>query len=76
MRSVVVARGASAREKLVHIEGIDEEELSGGWRRAGADRAPNPREAGICTDTADHGHASKASLHPRVTRRIRLAQQT
>jgi uncharacterized protein len=27
VRSVAIARGASTREKLVHVEGIDEQEL-------------------------------------------------
>jgi uncharacterized protein YggU (UPF0235/DUF167 family) len=35
VRSVAVVRGASAREKLVRVEGIDEEEL----RRRLADRS-------------------------------------
>jgi hypothetical protein len=36
VRNVAVARGASAREKLVHVEGIDEQELK---RRLAAGRS-------------------------------------
>ncbi|MGH2880832.1 MAG: DUF167 domain-containing protein [Solirubrobacteraceae bacterium] len=36
VRSVAVTRGASSRDKVVHVEGIDEEELR---RRLAADRS-------------------------------------